>query len=379
MLADELARPGAARSARHRPGSRPAARPRAPTPSSGCCRSARGRSSTPRPAPRGSRRTGRHSGTRLGRSASNICPDRLLAQLGMTVRAGIGDALVQQPGVQLVVALHPQPRREEPLAHQADLVLDLALLPARRRRAGHRIDQVVAAHLQEAAIVGPLAADEDRVHRGLHVVVDAARAGALEEGERPVVRVEHHLLRLARIGPHEQHPAVAQPHVRHLHRHRRAVDQHDLVAPVELVGLARREAQRHIRVRRRRRPLALPAPRIAPHRVVAALVAQAAQRPRTPGSASAARGSASPRSPPAADRARSRHGPSRGSGCSLALVAELRRLRPQHLAHDLPRHPQLAADRLDRLALDEIRPPDLRDRLHNQHPKPGPRSSREPP
>ena len=172
-------------------------------------------------------------------------PDRLVAQLGMAMRLGIGDALVEQPGVQLLVALHPQPRREEALAHQPDLVLDLPLLPARRRRAGDRIDQIVAAHLQEAAIVGALLADEDRLHRRLHVVVDAARAGALEEGERPVVGVEHHLLRLARIGPHEQHPAVAEPDMRDLHRHRRAVDQHDLVAPVELVGLARREAQRH--------------------------------------------------------------------------------------------------------------------------------------
>src|SRR5207302_7155687 len=86
-----------------------------------------------------------------------------------------------QPGIQLVVALHPQPRREEPLAHLAHLVLDLPLFPARRRGAGDRVDEIVAAHLQEAAIVGPLAADEDRLHRGLHVVVDAARAGALKK------------------------------------------------------------------------------------------------------------------------------------------------------------------------------------------------------
>ena len=145
-------------------------------------------------------------------------PDVRSRELGMAMRLGVGDALVEQPGVQLLVALDPQPRREEALAHQPDLVLDLALLPARRRRAGDRLDQVVAAHLQEAAIVGALLADEDRLHRRLHVVVDAARAGALEEGERPVVGVEHHLLRLARIGPHEQHPAVAEPDVGDLHR-----------------------------------------------------------------------------------------------------------------------------------------------------------------
>ena len=40
--------------------------------------------------------------------------------------------------------------------------------------------------------------------------------------------------------------AVAEPDVRHLHGDGHAVDQYDLVAPVELVGLAGRKAQRHI-------------------------------------------------------------------------------------------------------------------------------------
>jgi hypothetical protein len=65
----------------------------------------------------------------------------------------------------------------------------------------------VAAHLQKPAIVRPLAADEDRVHGGFHVVVNPAPAGAAKKGKRAVVRVEHHLLRLARVGAHEQHPA----------------------------------------------------------------------------------------------------------------------------------------------------------------------------
>ena len=96
----------------------------------------------------------------------------------------------------------------------------------------------MAAHLLEPAVVGSVAADEDRVDRGLHVVVDAPRAGAPEEGEGLVMGVEDHLLRLAGIGTHEQHPAVTQADMCHLHRGRRAVDHHDLVAPVELVGLA---------------------------------------------------------------------------------------------------------------------------------------------
>src|SRR6478672_3363550 len=104
-------------------------------------------------------------------------PDRLLGQLRMTMRLGVGNALVGEPGVHLVVALEAQPWREEALAHEPDLVLDLTLLPTRRRRAGDRIDEIMAAHLQEATIVEAILADEDRLYRRLHVVVDAALAG----------------------------------------------------------------------------------------------------------------------------------------------------------------------------------------------------------
>src|SRR6266550_801175 len=80
-------------------------------------------------------------------------PDRLLGQLRMAMRFGVGDAFIEQPGVHLVVGLEPQPRREEALADEPDLVLDLTLLPARCRRAGDRLDQVMPAHSQEAAVV----------------------------------------------------------------------------------------------------------------------------------------------------------------------------------------------------------------------------------
>ena len=204
-------------------------------------------------------------------------PDRPLGLLGMGMRLGPRQALIDQPGVEVVVALEPQPRREEALAREANLVLDLPLLPARRRRAGDRLDEMVRAHLEEAAIVLAVLADEDRLHRRLHVVVDAARAGALEEGEGPFVGVEHHLLRLARISPHEHHPAVAEPHMRRLQRHRHAVQDDDLVAPVELVGLAGREAQRHISVGGRPLEPLAPGHRIATNRGVATLVAETAQ------------------------------------------------------------------------------------------------------
>src|SRR5690606_9158335 len=88
-------------------------------------------------------------------------PDGPVAQLGMRVRPGPGDAAVQEPGVELRVGPEPRPRYEEPTPDHPDLVLDLSLLPARRRGAGDRVDQVVPAHLLEAAIVGAIPTHED--------------------------------------------------------------------------------------------------------------------------------------------------------------------------------------------------------------------------
>lgn len=53
------------------------------------------------------------------------------------------------------------------------------------------------------------------------------------------------LSRASAIGPHEQHAAVIEPEMSNRDRHRRAVDQHFILAPVELVGLRRGKAQRH--------------------------------------------------------------------------------------------------------------------------------------
>jgi hypothetical protein len=44
--------------------------------------------------------------------------------LGMAVRLGVRDALIQQLSIQLVVALHPQQRGNEAFPHQTELVLD---------------------------------------------------------------------------------------------------------------------------------------------------------------------------------------------------------------------------------------------------------------
>src|SRR6202167_442363 len=162
-------------------------------------------------------------------------PDRLLGQFRMVMRLSVANAFIEQPGVQLVKIPEPQTRREEALTDEPDLVLDLTLLPARCRRAGDRVHEVMTAHLQEAAIIDAILTDEDRLHCRLHVVVDSALASALEQSEGSVVSVEHHLLRLAWVDPHEQHAAVTKPDMGSLHSHRHAAEQDDFVTPVELV------------------------------------------------------------------------------------------------------------------------------------------------
>ena len=189
------------------------------------------------------------------------------------MRLRVRHALLEQPGIQLLIALELEPRREEALADIANLVLDLAFLPARCRRAGRRLDEMVAHQLQEAAVEGPFLADEHGVDRRLHIVVDAALAGALEEGERLLVGVEYHLLGLARISAQERHPAVTEPHVGDLGHRRHAVDDDAFVAPVELVSLARRKHERHEGLRLTLGVPALPGAAIAANRVVAARVA----------------------------------------------------------------------------------------------------------
>ena len=204
-------------------------------------------------------------------------PDRLVPHLRMCIRPGIGQAAIFQPGVQLGIGIELGPWHKEPPPDHADLVLDLAFLPDRRRRTGDRIDQVVSAHLLEPSIVGAILADKDRVHRCLHVVVNPSRTGAAEERKCLVVRIEHHLLGLARIGSHERHPAVAETDMGDLHRRRHAIDQNDLVTPVELVSLARIEAQRNIGAGRRFLRRLRPPGRVAPHRIITAAVAAVAQ------------------------------------------------------------------------------------------------------
>ena len=70
---------------------------------------------------------------------------------------------------------------------------------------------------------------------------------------------------------------MAKPDMRHLHRHGGAIDQHDFMAPVELIGLAGGETQRNEGTGRGRCAVALPDPGVAPHSIVAAFVTETAK------------------------------------------------------------------------------------------------------
>ena len=70
-------------------------------------------------------------------------PDGPILELRMPGSPRIGDALIFQPCVQLGEALDPRFGPEHLIAQVANLVLDLPLLPSGRRRAGHRLDQMM--------------------------------------------------------------------------------------------------------------------------------------------------------------------------------------------------------------------------------------------
>jgi len=99
----------------------------------------------------------------------------------------------------------------------------------------------------------------------------------LNRGECPIVGVEHHLLCLARIAPHKQHPAVTEPDMGGLHDHRYAIEQDDFMAPVELIGFSRRKAQRDVGRSRGFPALLAPSPGVTAHGVVTAVIAAPAE------------------------------------------------------------------------------------------------------
>jgi hypothetical protein len=62
-----------------------------------------------------------------------------------------------------------------------------------------------------------------------------------------------------------------------LHHHRHAIEQDDLMAPVELIGFSRRKAQRDIGYSGRLSALLAPSPGVTAHGIITAVIAAPAQ------------------------------------------------------------------------------------------------------
>ena len=157
--------------------------------------------------------------------------------------------------------------------------------------------------------------------------------------------------------------------MRDLHDRRHPVHHNDLVAPVELIGLARRERQRHKGIRRRACIQLRPASSITADGVIAAVVSERPQLLENPDQGQPLsrrrfdiRGQQPIELllPPSELRAR----------LHLTLVGKRCLVRAQDLTNRIAGQPQVACDLLDRLALDKILAPYSTDRLHNQHPPP---------
>ncbi len=124
-------------------------------------------------------------------------------------------------------------------------LLNLTLLPARRRIAELGIEDVVAGHGQKPRIYIAPFTDANPVDGCLHVVVDATPGDALKNAEPVPVGIKQHLMCLQQIGPHQECAAMRQLDMGDLQLDALTADIGPVLTPVELESLARREHQRH--------------------------------------------------------------------------------------------------------------------------------------
>ena len=191
--------------------------------------------------------------------------------------------------------------------------------------------------------------------------------------ERLVTRVEHHLLALARIGLHVEHPAVAEPPVGDFQRRCHPRQQHDLVASRTDPPRPAQSSAAH--------PPPPPPPRArgpAPARSAGRHNSRRdspiPEVPRKSAPGSAAHAAPCARSPPAARPA--------PLLMARAWAAAARSAYTQTPARPIAApcapccaNPQSTRDLLNRLAFDQRLAPDPRYRLHDQRPRFAPAQS----
>jgi len=89
-----------------------------------------------------------------------------------------------------------------------DGLLDLTFLPARRRIAEFRLEQIVADHGREAQVDLTDLATPNTVHRRLHIVENTTTRHPAKDAKGFRQRIEQHLVGLQRIGPQNEGSAV---------------------------------------------------------------------------------------------------------------------------------------------------------------------------
>lgn len=125
-------------------------------------------------------------------------PHRLRRIVRMWARLRRLLQLLDKSAVEFGQAVNLAPGGEAAPTHILDLLLDLALLPTRSRRAGYRLDHIVAHQSEEAGIEMPLLAVEHLVDTGLEVVINTLTRYATPVVKRCIVGGKHHLLGLTR-------------------------------------------------------------------------------------------------------------------------------------------------------------------------------------
>ena len=105
------------------------------------------------------------------------------------------------------------------------VLLDLALLPARRRSAERRLEQVMTGHGDEARVDRSRCAAAHLIDRSLHVVVQAPGRYSAQDRQRMMVRIEQHLVGFLSVGAQDKRPTMGQLEVRDLELHTRRRSQ----------------------------------------------------------------------------------------------------------------------------------------------------------
>jgi hypothetical protein len=137
-------------------------------------------------------------------------------------------------------ARHRLPQTVPRILH---VLLDLPILPARRRIAEHRLEHIMVRHRKEAHVDLSLLPTTDAVDRSAHVIVDPGLRDAGKDTESVPVGIEQHLVRLQQIGPNQKGTAVRQLDVGDLKLGALAAQNGKILAPIKLEGLARAKRQ----------------------------------------------------------------------------------------------------------------------------------------